>query len=61
MNELVGTDTTAAVLRMRVAVVGMNGLAAETCKNLLLLGVGEVKVSVVFYFSITSSLIPSIR
>jgi ubiquitin-activating enzyme E1 len=40
--SLVGADTTAKLIKMRVLIYGLRGVGAETCKNLALQGAGGI-------------------
>ncbi|RYH21018.1 hypothetical protein EON65_21740 [archaeon] len=43
--RILGAETTAKLIKMKVLVYGLRGVGAETCKNLALQGVGSVTVS----------------
>ena len=43
-NAALGAETTAKLIKMKVVVVGVRGVGIETCKNLMLQGVGALTI-----------------
>jgi molybdopterin/thiamine biosynthesis adenylyltransferase len=48
---LIGADTTAKLIKMKILIIGMRGVGIETAKNLALQGVGGITViHIISYF-----------